>query len=185
MGQPRVSTVCTTRIPLGRRRAGAGAATQSRVGGRLGGGDVAGASERLLLRLGGIVGGLGARGLVAPAGTLRGAAPSCLYLSHRAMAGQGQTPPVGHSAEAPAFLCILGRGLNLMEKERMWPGQVVPSKTAAMAGGGSPRFLLLVRGVFPVNCLVPKSELKAFWSKVLSRGDKSTLFVSWCPERDD
>lgn len=74
---------------------GAGAAAQSRVGGRRGGWDVAGASDPRLLRLGDIGGCWEGGGLWHLLGGWE-AAPPCLSLSHRAMAGQGQTPPVGH-----------------------------------------------------------------------------------------
>lgn len=89
--------------------------------------------------LGGIVGGLGARGLVAPAGTLRGAVPSCLYLSHLAMAGQEQAPPVGHRAEAHAFLCILGRELELNRKGENVARAGGPQQDRCYGGGEVPK----------------------------------------------
>lgn len=50
----------------------------------------------------------------------------------------------------------------------------------------SPHSCFWLMGYSQRTALVPEAELKTFWSKELSMGDKSTLFVRLqCPESDD
>lgn len=92
-----------------------------------------------------------------PGGWGQGASPIC----HGRL---GSTLPAGHGPEDYPYICILGQELELKEE-----GDSVGLRWSA---AGSPRLLLLGSGYSQHT-----AELKAFWPKVLPRGDRSTMCV--------
>lgn len=127
----------------------------------------------------------GARGLAGARGPLKlGGVAACgtcqemeavrpLFLSF--LCATGRTSPTAHGAEDYAFICILGQGLELDGEEG----------DPAVAAAQFPRLLLLGGGFPSTLSWCPRPSSKLSGPQCCPGRDKSTLFVSLVPQRDD